>query len=195
MTPTRTTAAAAVAAALLTFAPAAATAQTIERGFVSGGTVHLDLSAGDYDIVASPDNRIRVTLTRIGRHDPDEYAEVDVRGSRATIATDGPNGDGLDVRIELPRRTNIVLKLSAGDLKISQIEGSKDVTVRAGDVGIAVGPRDQYRHVTASIRIGDLNAEPFNVRKEGFFRSFEWNGTGEYDLRAHLTVGDLKLTR
>ena len=86
-------------------------------------------------------------------------------------------------------------KLSAGDLKVAGVEGSKDVSAGAGDVSIAVGPRDQYRHVNASIRIGDLNAEPFNVRKEGFFRSFEWSGKGKYDLRAHLTVGDLKLTR
>jgi hypothetical protein len=69
------------------------------------------------------------------------------------------------------------------------------VSARAGDVSIAVGDREQYRHVSASTRIGDLNADPFNVRKEGFFRSFEWNGKGQYDLRAHLTVGDLKLTR
>ena len=88
-----------------------------------------------------------------------------------------------------------VLKLSAGDLKVSGIEGSKDVEARAGDVTIAVGERDLYRHVNASIRIGDLNAEPFNVNKGGFFRSFEWSGKGQYDLRAHLTVGDLKLTR
>ena len=186
----------AAAAAVLFLAPTAALAQkTIERAFVSGGTVDLDLSAGDYDIVASPDNRIRITLTERGRDNPDAYVDVTVKGSRATIETDGPMNDGLGVRIELPRLTNIVLRLSAGDLKVSGIEGSKDVSARAGDVSIAVGPREQYRHVNASIRIGDLNADAFDVRKEGLFRSFEWTGKGQYDLRAHLTVGDLKLTR
>ena len=186
----------AAAAAVLFLAPTAALAQkTIERAFVSGGTVDLDLSAGDYDIVASRDNRIRITLTDRGRDNPDAYVDIAVKGSRATIETDGPMNDGLGVRIELPRLTNIVLRLSAGDLKVSGIEGSKDVSARAGDVSIAVGPREQYRHVNASIRIGDLNADAFDVRKEGFFRSFEWTGKGQYDLRAHLTVGDLKLTR
>ena len=187
-------AAALTALAVLLLAPLAASAETIERKFVSGGTVRMDLSAGDYDIVASPDDRIRITLTNRGRNNPDAYVDIEIRGSVATIETDGPNGDGLDVRIELPRRTNIVLKLSAGDLKVEAIEGSKDVSMRAGDATIAVGARDQYRHVNASIKIGDLNAEPFNVRKEGFFRSFEWNGKGKYDLSAHLLVGDLKLT-
>ena len=181
--------------AVLPLAPLAAQAKTIERQFVSGGTVQLDLSAGDYDIVASPDNRIRITLTDRGKDNPDAYVDIDIKGSIASIETDGPMTDGLDVRIELPRLTNIVLKLSAGDLKVAGVEGSKDVSAGAGDVSIAVGPRDQYRRVNASIRIGDLNAEPFNVRKEGFLRSFEWSGNGKYDLRAHLTVGDLKLTR
>lgn len=181
--------------AVLLLAPLGAQAKTIERQFVSGGTVQLDLSAGDYDIVASPDNRIRITLTDRGKDNPDAYVDIDIKGSTASIETDGPMTDGLDVRIELPRLTNIVLKLSAGDLKVAGVEGSKDVSAGAGDVSIAVGPRDQYRHVNASIRIGDLNAEPFNVRKEGLFRSFEWSGNGKYDLRAHLTVGDLKLTR
>ena len=181
--------------AVMLLAPLAAQAKTIERQFVSGGTVRLDLSAGDYDIVASPDDRIRITLTDRGRDNPDSYVDLDIKGSQATIETDNSFDDGLDVRIELPRRTHIVLKLSAGDLKVEGIEGSKDVSARAGDVTIAIGARDQYRHVNASIRIGDLNVEPFDVNKGGFFRSFEWTGKGKYDLRAHLTVGDLKLTR
>jgi hypothetical protein len=166
-----------------------------ERKFVSGGTVRLNLSAGDYDIVASPDDRIRVTRT--GRHADDDRVDVgiDVRGSRATVDVDGPLGDGVDARIELPRRTDVVISLSAGDLRMEGIEGSKDVTMRAGDLNIAVGAREQYRHVDASVKIGDLNAEPFDVRKEGFFRSFEWKGKGSYDISAHLMVGDLKLTR
>ena len=36
---------------------------------------------------------------------------------------------------------------------------------------------------------------PFNVRKEGLFRSFEWTGKGRYELRAHLTAADLRLDR
>ena len=165
-----------------------------ERKFVSGGTVRLNLSAGDYDIVASPDDRIRVTRTGRDADDDRVDVDIDVRGSRATVDVDGPLGDGVDARIELPRRSDVVVSLSAGDLRMEGIEGSKDVTMRAGDLSIAVGARDQYRQVNASIKIGDLNAEPFDVRKEGFFRSFEWKGNGKYDLSAHLTVGDLRLT-
>jgi len=31
--------------------------------------------------------------------------------------------------------------------------------------------------------------------KDGLFRSFEWTGKGQYELRAHLMAGDLKLDR
>ena len=163
-----------------------------ERPFVSGGTVRLELDAGEYEIVGSRDDRIRVTWDDREK-DTDVTLRIDTRASRATVRTDTPWNDGAKIRIELPRRTNIVLRLSAGDLEISGIEGSKDVSAHAGDVTIDVGSRDQYRYATATVRVGDLNANAFNVRKEGLFRSFEWTGKGKYELRAHLTVGDLKL--
>ena len=166
--------------------------EVTERRFVSGGTVRLDLDAGDYDIVGSRDDRIRIDWDD-RKQDAEVRLRIDLESSRATVKTDTPWHDGAKMRIELPRRTNIIVKLSAGDLTISGIEGSKDVSAHAGDVKIGVGSRDQYRYVNASVRAGDLNANPFNVRKEGLFRSFEWTGTGRYELRAHLTVGDLKL--
>jgi hypothetical protein len=169
--------------------------ETVSRAFVSGGSIHLKLAAGDYDIVASPDDTIRVVFRNESAGDPDVSAAIEVRDRRAEIETDGPRGDGVDARIELPRRADVVIALSAGELSISGIEGSKDVDARAGDIEISVGPLEQYRHVNASVRIGDLKADPFNIRKDGFFRSFEWTGKGMYDLRAHLTVGDLTLTQ
>ena len=169
-----------------------AQAAETERPFVSGGTVRLELDAGEYEIVGSRDDRIRVTWDDREK-DTDVTLRIDTRASRATVRTDTPWNDGGKIRIELPRRTNIVLRLSAGDLEISGIEGSKDISAHAGDVTIDVGSRDQYRYATATVRVGDLNADAFNVRKEGLFRSFEWTGKGKYELRAHLTVGDLKL--
>ncbi len=172
--------------------PAAQAREVTERKFVSGGTVRLDLDAGDYDIVASRDDRIRIAWDD-RKHDSEVSLRVDLASSRATVRTDTPWHDGAKMRIELPRRSNLVVKMSAGDLTIDGIEGSKDVSAAAGDVKIGVGSRDQYRYVNASVRVGDLNTGPFNVRTGGLFRSFEWTGTGAYELRAHLTVGDLKL--
>lgn len=180
------------AAALAILAGTHAEAKVTERTFMSGGTVRLDLAAGEYQIVASKDDRIRVSWPDRGK-DAEVMLRIDVQASKATVRTETPWNNGPAIRIELPRRTNIIVKLSAGDLKITGLEGSKDVSANAGDVSISVGPRDQYRYVKASVTIGDLTADPFKVNKDGFFRSFEWTGTGKYELRAHLMAGDLKL--
>jgi hypothetical protein len=190
----RMTSCAAVAIGLLLVATIGVDAREAERKFVSGGTVRLELDAGEYEVVASRDDSIRVTWDG-GRNDADVDLRIDAAAARATVRTATPWHDGPRIRIELPRRTNIVVILSAGDLDISGIEGSKDITARAGEVKIGVGPRDQYRYVNASVRLGELDADAFNVNEDGFFRSFEWTGKGRYELRAHLTVGELHLDR
>lgn len=192
----RTTVIPAAAALALLVTGSVAQAEVSDRKFVSGGTVRLELDAGEYEIVASRDDHIRVSREDRGK-DVDVTLRIDVDASRATVRVDTPwkNTDGPSVRIELPRRSNIIVRLSAGDLKISGIEGSKDVSAHAGDVNISVGPRDQYRYVKASVNIGDLQSDAFNVNTDGLFRSFEWTGKGQYELRAHLMAGDLKLDR
>lgn len=184
----------AAALALLVGGSTAETAEVTERQFVSGGTVRLELDAGEYEVVGSRDDRIRVTWDDREKN-TEVSLRIDVKASRATVRTDTPWNDGAKIRIELPRHTNIVVRLTAGDLEISGIEGSKDVSAHAGDVTIDVGSREQYRYATATVRVGDLRAHAFNVHKEGLFRSFEWTGKGKYELRAHLTVGDLRLDR
>lgn len=177
-------------------AQASAQDRTSERSFRSGGTVYLDLSAGEYTISASPDDKIRVTAHPTSKHSADEASikiDVNAKGDRAEIFVDGPLNDGVKVDIELPRRTHLVTELSAGELRLKGIEGSKDISARAGELNIEVGERDRYRHVDASVRIGELQASKFGVQKEGFFRSFEWNGRGSYDLRVKLWVGELTL--
>lgn len=169
-----------------------ARAEVTERKFLSGGTVRLDLAAGEYEVVASKDDRIRVSWDDHGK-DAKVSLRIDVQASKATVRTETPWKDGPTIRIELPRRTNMIVRLTAGDLKIEGIEGSKDVSAHAGDVIISVGKREQYRYVKASVTVGDLTVDAFNVNKDGLFRSFEWTGKGQYELRAHLMAGDLKL--
>jgi len=187
-----------VLGAIVAFGMAAAAAQdqSVQRSFAPGGTVYLDLSAGDYRISPSADDKIRIIARPTSKHDADETSvriDVNARGNRADVVVDGPLNDGVNVDIELPRRTHLVTELSAGELQLKGIEGSKDISARAGELTIEVGDRDRYRHVDASVRIGELRASKFGVNKEGFFRGFEWDGRGSYDLRVKLWVGELTL--
>jgi hypothetical protein len=188
-----------LAAALLCMTaalPAAAQNRTIERTFKLGGTAHLDLSAGQYRISASPDDQIRIVVKPTSHHSADAAGvriTVNAAGTRADVVVDGPLSNGVKVDIALPRRTHLVMDLSAGELTLKEIEGSKDITANAGELNIEIGDRERYRHVNASVRIGELRAAAFNVDKGGFFRSFDWEGGGSYDLRVKLMVGELRL--
>jgi len=166
---------------------------SLERAFASNGRIKMDLSAGEYRISGVSDNRIRLDWSV---RDADQLSKVqaraDVKGTEATITTDGPSNH-FKVNIQVPTRTDLYVRLTAGDLRIEQIEGNKDVEVHAGDVRIDVGRAEDYQKVDAGIWVGDLNARPFQISKEGLFRSFDWKGNGPYRLHAHLKAGDLRL--
>ena len=187
---------AAVFAAVL-IAPSSTFAQerTLERAFKPGGTVHLDLAAGEYRIVGTDSNVVRVRW-QTRRPADAEWVRVrlDVDGTTAHVET-GNRKDGLRVTIELPSRSNLDLTLSAGELQVRGVEGSKDVSVWAGEVDIQVGEAAKYRTVRASVQFGELTARPFDVEKGGLFRSFSTRGKGAYDLNARLFAGELTLAR
>lgn len=168
----------------------------IERVFHPGGSVGLDLSAGGYIIRGIPDDAIRVRWrTRSPGDAARAHVEVVVEGTTANVRTRGPK-DGFTVEIDLPARSDIHLSLSAGDLKVRGLEGSKRVSVWAGDVLLEVGDPDQYGKVEASVRMGDLTMQPFGIGNTGgIFRSRSWAGKGRYTINAKLFAGDLKLVR
>ena len=172
----------------------ARTSESLERAFAQNGRIRMDLSAGEYHISGSPDNRIRVEWSvRDADSLPRVRARAEVRGHDATVTTDGPNNKGLRVDIQVPERSDLYVRLTAGDLRIEDIRGNKDVELHAGDVRIDVGRAEDYRSVDASVWAGDIKAAPFNVFKDGLFRSFDWRGKGPYRLHAKLKAGDLHL--
>jgi hypothetical protein len=179
---------------LLSLTCSSALAQnTQQQSFVSGGRVKIKLESGEYKILPSTDNQLRVTWygdsvershVRVAIRTDDKAAEI--------VVKDTPQHD-FHATIEIPPKTDLYLRLTAGDLSIAGITGSKDVESRAGDVRIDVGNPEDYSRVDASVTAGDLNAQPFRVSKGGLFRSFKWHGPGSYSLHAHLLAGDLTL--
>ena len=166
--------------------------KTADKAFVTGGKVDVHLDAGDYEVRAAPDNHVRVTMTG---NTGSATVDVAIAGAHADVTVKGTSHTNFKCVIELPKVSDVAIRLSAGDLTVGKIAGSKDIESTAGDLRIAVGRLDDYGKVDASVKIGDLSPGPFGgSKKEGFVsQSVNWSGKGRYTLRASLGAGDLKL--
>jgi hypothetical protein len=190
MTP-RAIAIAAVAAALAVPTLIHAQNKVTEKPFVSGGRIELWLSAGEFEVKPSRDNRIRVTLTGQAGSTKVELTANGTQGK--VVLRDTPNND-FGAVIEVPKTSDLMIRMWAGDLSVAGVTGSKDVESKAGDIKIAAGDPSSYSRVDASVTIGDLSAGPFGDAKGSFLsKSVNWSGKGKYTLRATLAAGDLKL--
>ena len=180
-----------LAAALVVPALVHAQAKSADRTFVAGGKVDIHLDAGDYEVRAASDNHVRVTMTgRTG----DATVDVAIAGTHADVTVRNTSHTNFTCVIEVPKVSDVAIRLSAGDLRVGDITGSKDIESTAGDVSIAVGNSAAYASVDAAVRIGDLSTGPFDGSQSGLLgHELRWTGKGKHTLRAHLGVGDLKL--
>ena len=155
----------------------------------------LDLRSGDYKIGASNGEKFSVRTTgdraEKGRDISLTFKHMNTHAELRL--TGGPTNNGPGILIEVPKSSNLVVRLPFGDLNMEGVSGDKDVEMHAGDLNIEVGNPADYAHVDASVGAGDLNAGPFGESKDGLFRSFEKSGPGHYRLHAHVGAGDLNL--
>lgn len=167
--------------------PAKADPQVLERPLVQGSTLRMKLSAGGYRIRAgSTQDRIRVSW--------DRTAEVEFTGTgaEARLRVKGPRNN-FRVEIEVPARLNLDIDMSVGEVDIAGIQGDKHIDLNIGEVRVQVPDTGAYKHVEAALKIGEIHARPFNVVREGFFRNFEWTGTGTHTLEVRLGIGEVHL--
>jgi len=165
-------------------------APAADKPFVAGGKINVDLDGGAYDIKTAADNHIRVSVSDTST----TKVDVATNGTEANVKVKDTPHSNFRAIIEVPATGDIVLRLSGGELKMDQITGNKDVESYAGNVQIAVGHANDYAHVDAAVKAGDLDASPFGGSKSGLLQEFTWSGSGKYTLRAHLGAGNLMLT-
>lgn len=102
--------------------------------------------------------------------------------------------NNLDITIEVPRRTNLSVRMFAGEVRVEEVKGDKDIDLGAGQITISNIHDEDYRSVRASVSIGEVQARAFGADKGGFFRSFtRKNLKGDYRLHAHVTTGEIDL--
>jgi hypothetical protein len=165
--------------------------QPVKFEFTSGGRVRLQVTSGDVEIVGSKSNEIVVTYS--GK-DENNVAKVrvegDVHDTWATLKVSGPHNN-MRYTIQVPEKTDLYLRVPAGDVEVHGIEGNKDIESHAGDLTVEAGDPKQYGEVDVSVRMGDLSLTTFDVQKGGIGRSFKKSGAGRYRLHVHLGAGDL----
>ncbi|HEX3894535.1 MAG TPA: hypothetical protein VHW46_18300 [Terracidiphilus sp.] len=102
--------------------------------------------------------------------------------------------NGLDVKIEVPWRTNLSIRMLAGQVTVEEVKGDKDIEVGAGQITISSIHDGDYRNVDASVGVGEVQARAFGTDQGGFFRNLSRKyPQGDYRLQAHVTTGQIEL--
>jgi hypothetical protein len=161
----------------------------------SGSVLALDLRAGDIEITGVDAPTLRVSCEAPSSSDLREIiVSLESSGPSTKLRVKGGPDDRVYIRIEIPRKTHLAVKGTAGNLRITGIRGDKDVELKAGDLSIMVGDAADYATIDASVKAGDLDAPAFGVRKGGLLRSFHQSQKdGSYTLRARLWAGNITL--
>lgn len=162
--------------------------------FDSGGKLRLYVRSGDFHIVGGVDNKITVRIRGENAYRASDLrVQLDGSTSSATLTISGGPRNGLEVTIEVPRKTGLFVRMPAGNLELRHVIGDKDAELHAGELVIDVGNASDYSRVDASVYSGGLEASPFGESHGGLFRSFHREGNGKYHLHAHVGAGDLTL--
>jgi hypothetical protein len=161
-----------------------------EKPFAAGGKIEMQLDAGAYTVRAARDNVIRVTLAAsVGS----ARVDISTQDRQATVLVKETPRKNFEATIEVPTTADLVIRLTAGDLTVEAISGNKDIESNAGNVAIVTGNSSDYASVDASVRAGDIKADPFGESRSGLLQSVTWSGKGKYVLRARLIAGNLTL--
>ena len=165
----------------------------VEAKFSPGGHLSLDLCSSEAELKGTDENLVRVSY----HSERDRTNNVTVRlktsGGKAYVKVRGCPHNNFLLTVELPKSSDLYVRMFAGELNVQGITGNKDVQLHAGQLTMEIGQPADYAHVDASVVSGELDAVPFDLSKGGLFRSFDRSGPGKYRLHAHVGAGELDL--
>lgn len=164
----------------------------VETDFPASGRLRMDLQSAGVRITGSDDNKVRVRCSG-KRSDEGRQARVSFKpsGGAWDLKVHGGPHNNFEIEIQIPRVTDLTIRMPAGELNVEGVSGNKDIRVHAGEVNIQVGDPETYGHVKASVWAGEINGGPLGSGKEGVFRSFQVDGRGKYALQVRLKAGEV----
>jgi len=165
-----------------------------ETEFSPGGRLQLEVRSGDVRISGSDSNKISIHYEGRYAHD---VGNVVVRckkiGSSAELEISGGPRNQFEIWIEVPRETDLQVRMPFGELNIAKVHGGKDVELHAGQLTMEIGDPNDYAQIEASVMTGELDLRALGVDKGGLFRSYKKGGPGKYRLYAHVGSGEIDL--
>ena len=162
--------------------------------FPSGSRLRMHLQSGDFRVIGRDDNRI---LIHFEGNNAQNARNLTVQLKRSDQDGDlrifgGPKNE-LQVVVEIPKATDITVRMRGGDLNVNRVLGDQDVKLTGGNLTIGVGKPQDYALIDASVRFGDVHGDAFGDPKGWLGGALKMEGTGKYKLRAHVFAGDLTL--
>lgn len=173
--------------------------QTVTHPLSSRAALTIDSRPAGLHIVPTDREELHVTCTTASDETAADYSvHFSPTPGGGKLSIDGPHlhhgNNNLEIKIEVPRRTSLRIRMFAGQVTIDGVKGDKDISLGAGQITIAPIHPEDYRSVSASVTIGEVQARAFGADKGGFFRSVKrTSATGDYRLQAHVTTGQIDL--
>ena len=173
--------------------------QTLTAPLRTGALLVIDSRPAGLEIVGTDLETIHVTCHGGDNEDaaPHILLQFSPNPDGGRLKIEGSHmrhGNNLQVKIEVPWKTNLRVQMPAGEVKVEEIKGDKDIELYAGQITISSAHEWNYRSVNASVTIGEVRAAAYNADKGGFFRSFNKKTTdGEYRFHAHVMTGEIDL--
>ena len=173
--------------------------QTITHALQPRTALIIDSTPAGLQIIGTDRDELHVSCTAGSAQDAGNIAlhlSSPANGSKLSIeGAHAQHGDhNLQIKIEVPRRTNLSVRMFAGQVTVEDVKGDKDVEIGAGQIIISSIHAGDYRSVKASVDAGEVQAQAFGADKGGLFRIFSRESAGgDYRLQAHVTTGQIQL--
>ena len=162
--------------------------------FAPRGQIDLRIRPAEIHVIGSDEDRIVVRVAgKQGLDSKDVQARFEKHGNSGVLEINGGPRNDVTITVQVPKESNLVVRVFAGDVEIRDVVGDKDVELNFGSLRIGVGDATDYSSVKASVSSGEIDAKPFGESRGGLFRSVEKSGNGRYKLRAYVGAGRLSL--
>lgn len=98
----------------------------VEAKFVSGGRVRMSLCPGAIEVTGRDDSQIHVSYTMRADEEKEVRVRIQVNGDQAAIRVRGCPHNNFELRVEVPKTSNLYARMFAGEMNIDGIRGDKD---------------------------------------------------------------------